>query len=66
MYVAIGFGLANSILVEGKKGLILIDVMESIGPAKLVKKAFMDVVSDKSKKIENVIYTHYHPDHTSR
>jgi len=60
VYSAVGFGLANSILLEGKDGLVIIDTMESAEAAADVKKAF-DGVSRKPLKA--VVLTHFHPDH---
>jgi len=60
VYSAVGFGLANSILLEGKDGLIIVDTMESAEAAADVKKAF-DGVS--SKPLKAVVLTHFHPDH---
>ncbi|UCH22499.1 MAG: MBL fold metallo-hydrolase [Deltaproteobacteria bacterium] len=61
VYVAIGFGLANAILLEGSDGVIIVDTMESNEAAIPVKAAF-DRIS--SKPVKAIIYTHYHPDHT--
>ena len=47
VYAAIGYGLANSILIEGKDGVIVVDVMESVEAAMPVKKAF-DKITSKS------------------
>lgn len=60
IHVAIGFGLANSILIEGDKGNIIVDCMESGETAAEVKKAF-NAISDKP--IKAIIYTHNHADH---
>lgn len=60
VHVAIGFGLANSILIEGDDGLIIVDTMESMVAANEVKAAF-DKISDKPVKA--IIYTHNHTDH---
>ena len=35
LYIAIGFGLANSILIEGDDGVIIVDTMEVWKPAKV-------------------------------
>ena len=40
VHVAIGFGLANSILIEGEDGDIIVDCMESDGAATRVKAEF--------------------------
>lgn len=61
IHIAIGYGLANSILIEGKGGNIIVDCMESSKTASEVKKAF-DSISDQPTKA--IIYTHFHPDHT--
>lgn len=60
VHVAIGFGLANSILIEGKEGNIIIDCMESNEAAAKVKAEF-NKISDKP--IKALIYTHNHADH---
>ena len=60
VYVAIGYGLANSILITGDSGNILIDTTEDPQLASEINKEF--------KKISNlpnqaIIYTHSHVDH---
>jgi len=61
VYVAIGFGLANSILLEGDDGVVIVDTLESAEAAEPVKEAFNKL---SSKPVKAIIYTHYHPDHT--
>ncbi|CAF3918179.1 unnamed protein product [Adineta steineri] len=60
IHCAIGYGLANSILIEGNDGNIIIDTLESRESAEEVKKDF-DKIS--SKPILAIIYTHNHGDH---
>ena len=60
IYVAIGFGLANSIMIEGKDGLIIVDTMESKEVAASVLSEFRKITQ---KPIKAIIYTHNHPDH---
>ncbi|WP_158858571.1 MBL fold metallo-hydrolase [Lunatibacter salilacus] len=60
VYVAIGFALANSILVEGDEGVIIVDVTGSPEAAEEVRAAFKEITK---KPIEAIIYTHGHPDH---
>ncbi|MFK8014546.1 MAG: alkyl sulfatase dimerization domain-containing protein [Gammaproteobacteria bacterium] len=60
VYQAIGFGLANSMLVEGEDCAFVIDVMGSVEAAGAVQEAFR-TVSDKP--IKAFIYTHNHADH---
>ncbi len=60
VYVAVGFGLANSILLEGDNGVVIVDTMESAEAATAVKEAF-DLITNKPVKA--IIYTHNHADH---
>ena len=62
IHVAIGYGLANAIVLEGKNGCILIDTMESNETAVVVLEALKAVIKDKP--IEAIVLTHFHPDHT--
>ncbi len=59
-YVAIGYGLANSIMIEGDKGLVIIDAMESVQQGEAVMKAFREI---SDKPVLKLIYTHNHTDH---
>jgi len=61
IYVAIGYGLANSILVEGKDSVLIIDCMESMKSGREVKAAFDSICG---KPVKAIIYTHFHTDHT--
>jgi alkyl sulfatase BDS1-like metallo-beta-lactamase superfamily hydrolase len=61
VYVAIGFGLANAVLIEGEDGVIIVDTMESAEAAAPVKAAFDSITS---KPVKAIIYTHFHSDHT--
>lgn len=61
VYVAVGFGLANSIFLVGDDGVIIIDTMESAEAAEAVKAEFLKI---SSKAVKAIIYTHYHSDHT--
>jgi len=60
IYVAIGYGLANSIMIIGKDGVIIVDVLESIEGASVVKKEFKKITA---KTVKAIIYTHNHADH---
>jgi alkyl sulfatase BDS1-like metallo-beta-lactamase superfamily hydrolase len=60
IYVAIGYGIANSILLEGTDGSIVVDTTESLDTGKKVAEAFRKV---STKPIKAIIYTHSHPDH---
>jgi len=61
VHVAVGYGIANSILIEGKDGTVIIDTLESAEAAKAVKQAFDRITT---KPLKAVIFTHFHPDHT--
>jgi len=60
VHVAIGYGLANSILIEGEDGVIIVDCMESNASARLVKAEFNKITN---KPVKAIIYTHNHADH---
>ncbi|MBK04787.1 MAG: MBL fold metallo-hydrolase [Deltaproteobacteria bacterium] len=60
VYVAVGYGLANSIMLEGDEGVVIVDTMESMEAAEEVREAFLAITS---KPVEAIIYTHNHTDH---
>lgn len=61
VYVAIGFGLANSIMIEGDDGLIIVDTMATNEQAAEVLAGFRKI---SQKPVKAIIYTHNHADHT--
>ena len=62
IYVAIGYGLANCIMIEGEDGIIIIDTMESHQAAQDVLADFRKITK---KPIVGIILTHFHADHTN-
>jgi alkyl sulfatase BDS1-like metallo-beta-lactamase superfamily hydrolase len=60
VYSAIGYGLANSIMIEGSDGLIIVDTMSTVEQGKTVLEAFRKI---SKKPIRAIIYTHNHADH---
>lgn len=60
VHVAVGYGLANSIMIEGDDGLIIVDTLESTDNAKMVLAEFRKI---SSKPIKAIILTHNHADH---
>jgi alkyl sulfatase BDS1-like metallo-beta-lactamase superfamily hydrolase len=60
VWVAIGYGIANSILLEGDDGVVIVDTMETLEAAQQVRDAFRAITS---KPVNAIIYTHSHPDH---
>ena len=61
IHFAIGFGIANSIMVEGDDGNIIIDAADSIYEANKIYNLFKQ---KNSNPIKAIIYTHNHGDHT--
>lgn len=60
VFVGVGFGNANSIMIIGDEGRIIVDTMESDDAARDVKAEF-DRIS--RAPVRAIIYTHGHPDH---
>lgn len=65
VYVAVGYGRANPVLIEGTDGLIVIDPGESTTSAEMVKAAYNEHLDDifSRKPVEAIIYTHHHDCH---
>ena len=61
VYVAVGYALANSILVDGPGGLIVVDTTESPEAAAEIRQEFARLVPNKT--IKAIVYTHNHQDH---
>ena len=60
VYVVVGYGLANSILLKGKDEDLIIDTMGGIETAERIIEEFEKVSSNTKKTIA---YTHFHADH---
>ncbi len=60
VHVASGYGLANSVMVEGEDGLLIIDTMESLAAGQAVRAAFRAI---SPKPVRGIVYTHNHADH---
>ncbi len=60
IWVAVGYDLANSIMIEGDKGIIIVDTLGTYEKAKEVMQEFRKI-TDKPVKV--IIYTHGHLDH---
>ena len=61
IHFAIGYGIANSIMVEGIDGNIIIDTADSVYEAEQIYRIFK---KKNSNPIKAIIYTHNHGDHT--
>ena len=60
VYQAVGFGGANSILIEGDDGIVIVDAMGSVETGERVMTAFRKITD---KPLKAIIYTHNHGDH---
>ena len=61
VYSAVGYGMANVMMIEGTDGIIIVDAGENNVQAKKVLPEFRKITD---KPIVAVIYTHNHVDHT--
>ena len=61
IHVAVGFALANAIMIEGDGSNIIIDTTGTVETAQEVKELFDSI---NSNPVEAIIYTHNHGDHT--
>ncbi len=60
IWVAVGYDLANSIMIEGDKGIIIVDTLSTYEKAKEVMREFRKITD---KPVKAIIYTHGHLDH---
>jgi alkyl sulfatase BDS1-like metallo-beta-lactamase superfamily hydrolase len=60
VHVAVGFGLANSVLLTGDGGNVIVDTMESAEAASAVRDEFARI---SSAPVAAIVYTHNHADH---
>jgi alkyl sulfatase BDS1-like metallo-beta-lactamase superfamily hydrolase len=61
IHVAVGFALANAIMIEGDGSNVIIDTTGTVETAQEVKDLFDSI---NSNPVEAIIYTHNHGDHT--
>ena len=60
VHMAIGFALANAMMVEGENSNIIIDTTGTVETAREVKDIFQSI---NPNPISTIIYTHNHADH---
>ncbi|MFC5697357.1 alkyl/aryl-sulfatase [Pseudomonas sp. GCM10022186] len=60
VYSAVGWNLANSVMIEAPEGLIIVDTGESAEQSRKVLAEFRKI---SDKPIKAIVYTHFHPDH---
>ena len=58
--MAIGYAIANSILIEAPEGAIIVDTTESMDAGREIYAAFRNITS---LPIKVIVYTHNHADH---
>ena len=63
VYLAIGYGLANVIIIDAPDGLIMVDALESMDAAEGLLPDVRKLRSSIGKDITDIIYTHNHADH---
>lgn len=60
VYSAVGYGLANIIMVEGSDGIVIVDTGCGVDQAAEVLGEFRKI---SKKPVKFIIYTHHHADH---
>jgi len=60
VYCAVGYALANSMMVVANGGKVIIDTTESVPAAREIKEQFDRIAPGP---VTAIIYTHTHPDH---
>lgn len=62
VYVGVGYGASNAIMIEGETGLIIVDTLESTSAAEILLADFRTI---SQKPIVAILFTHSHRDHVS-
>ena len=60
VYSVVGWDLANTIMVEGDNGIIIVDTGTGIDAAREVETELRKI---SRKPVVAIVYTHFHPDH---
>ena len=60
IYVGVGYGLANSIMIETENSLVIVDTLGSVERAEELYQDFREI---SEKPITAIVYTHNHLDH---
>jgi alkyl sulfatase BDS1-like metallo-beta-lactamase superfamily hydrolase len=63
VYLAIGYGLANVIIIDAPDGLIMVDALESMDAAEGLLPDIRALRERTGKNVTDIIYTHNHADH---
>lgn len=60
VYSAVGWQLANIVMIEGNDGIIIVDTGDNTVLSRQILAEFRKITD---KPIRAIIYTHFHPDH---
>ena len=60
VFVGVGYGLANAIMIETSKSLIIVD---TLGSEERASELFNDFRKISNKPVNVIVYTHNHLDH---
>ena len=60
MYFALGYAIANVVILEGPDSLVVIDTTEA---ADVAQKILKDMRKITQKPVGDIIFTHHHVDH---
>lgn len=63
VHVAIGYGLANVVIIDAPDGLIMVDTLESIRAANGLLPWVDELRQSTGKDITDIVFTHNHADH---
>ncbi|MCP5001225.1 MAG: MBL fold metallo-hydrolase [Hyphomicrobiales bacterium] len=63
VHLAIGYGLANVIIIEAPDGLIMVDALESMDAAEGLLPEIRALRDKTGKDISDIVYSHNHADH---
>ena len=61
VYAAVGYSMANAVLIVGDGGTIVVDTTTRLDDAQAVRAEFAKI---SRAPVRAIIYTHSHPDHT--
>ena len=60
VHSAVGWGLANIIMIEGVDGIVIVDTGEDVDSS---REVYAELRALTDKPLKAIIYTHFHPDH---
>jgi alkyl sulfatase BDS1-like metallo-beta-lactamase superfamily hydrolase len=60
VYSAVGYGIANVVMLVGEGGVIIVDTMTTVEEG---REVWADLRKLTSLPLKAIVYTHFHPDH---